>query len=191
MHIYRLQVALVICVILVAGLVPGIAHSENGAAKKTVIILVVGGVRTTISEAAIEKRVRGMTAAQARKATIIVLVDGAIVREVTASSYRNFVLEADRNRIISTVLQTLPDIESYNADNVPAGSHDPDAAVSRTDSGYSGMTIARLTRYDAALPQQHVVLVRASRTSYCVQSSLYGQTAFKNGPSAKVALGHC
>jgi hypothetical protein len=190
MHICRLQVALVICVILVAGLMPGIAHSENGAAKKTVIILAVGGVRTTISEAAIEKRVRGMTGAQARKATIIILVDGAIVREAPASSYRDFVLNADRNRLISTIYHAIPLIESYNADNIPAGSHDPDAAVSRTDSGYSGMTIAALTRYDATLPKQ-VVLVRASRWSYCVQSSLYGQTAFKNGPEAKVALGHC
>jgi hypothetical protein len=49
----------------------------------------------------------------------------------------------------------LPDVESYNADNVagaPAAS-DPDFATSNADNGYQGMTAAELkTTYDQAFP---------------------------------------
>jgi Tfp pilus assembly protein PilE len=184
----RFVLALALLGIGVSLVLPGLAFS---AREGTVVFLVVGGRSTPISGPALESKVRTMTDAQARKATIVVVADGVIVREAPASSYRDFVLKADRARVLSTVRDAIPLIEEYRADNVPRGAHDPDAAQSTTDSGYTGMTIATLSVYDVTLPQEHVVLVRASRRSYCVQSTSYGQTAFKNGPSAKVALGHC
>ena len=55
----------------------------------------------------------------------------------------------------SSTLVVLPDVESYNADNVagaPAAS-DPDFATSNADNGYMGMTATELkTSYDQAFP---------------------------------------
>ena len=154
-------------------------------------MLVIAGRTTTMSSAALEKKVISMTAAQARKATIIITING-VTREGSAASYRAFAINAARNRAMANIRTAVPSFESYNADNLPHNANDPDAATSTTDSGYSGMTIALLTRtYDQNLPHDHIKLVRASRSSYCAQSTVYGQTAFKNGPAANITLGRC
>ena len=137
-----------------------------------------------MSSAAIEKKVTtGMTAAAAKKAQIIVVVNGGVVANSPASSYRDFALNAARNAAMGNVRTSIASIESYNADNVPHGRYDPDPATSRTDRGYAGMTITLLAHaYDTNLPHDHLKLVRASSRNYCVQSTVDGQTAFKNGP---------
>ena len=154
-------------------------------------MLVISGRATTMSAPALEKKVIGMTAAEARKATIIMTING-VTREGSAAAYRAFAINAARNGAEENVRTAIASIESYNADNFPRNPNDPDPLTSTTDSGYSGMTMAILrTVYDTNLPHDHVKLVRASRTTYCIQSTVYGQTAFKNGPAANVALGHC
>ena len=93
---------------------------------------------------------------------------------------------------MANVRTSIASIEPYKADNVPHGHYDPDRATSTTDSGYSGMTIALLGHnYDMNLPHEHLKLVRVSRTSYCVPSTVDGQTAFKNEHAAPLAFGHC
>src|SRR5437879_10192039 len=60
---------------------------------------------------------------------------------------------ANKSAAQANVRAVLPDVESYNADNVPGGTSDPDAATSTADSGYQGMTAAELkTSYDQAFP---------------------------------------
>ena len=156
-------------------------------------MLVISGQTTTMSSAAIEKKVTtGMTAAAAKNAQIIVVVNGRVVANSPAASYREFALNAARNAAMVNVRSSIPSIEMYNVDNVPHGRYDPDPATSRTDRGYSGMTVALLAHaYDKNLLHDHLKLFRVSPRNYCVQSTVDGQTAFKNGPSAPFAFGHC
>lgn len=156
-------------------------------------MLVISGQTTTMSSAAIEKKVTtGMTAAAAKTAQIIIVVNGRVVVNSPASSYRDFALNAARNAAIVNLRSSIPSIEMYNVDNVPHGRYDPDPATSRTDRGYAGMTIALLAHaYDTTLPHDHLELFRVSPRNYCVQSTVDGQTAFKDGPSAPLAFGHC
>lgn len=186
---------LILAGLLVAGFLPTLAlsRSEIHRGTGTTIMLVVTGQTTTMSSAALEKKVTtGLTADAARRATIIMVVNGRVVVNSPATSYRDFALNAARNAAVANVRTSIASIESYKADNVPHGRYDPDRATSTTDSGYSGMTIALLGRnYDMKLPHEHLKLVRVSRTSYCVQSTVDGQTAFKNGPAAPLAFGHC
>ena len=116
------------------------------------------------------------------------VVNGRVVVNSPATSYRDFALNAARNAAVANIRTSIASIESYKADNVPHGRYDPDRATSTTDSGYSDMTIALLGRnYDMNLPHEHLKLVRVSRTSYCVQSTVDGQTAFKNGPPRRLS----
>ena len=79
----------------------------------------------------------------------------ALEKVVLTSAYRAFQDRANKSAAQANVRAVLPDVESYNADNVagsPAAS-DPDFATSNTDNGYEGMTAAGLrTTYDQAFP---------------------------------------
>lgn len=83
------------------------------------------------------------------------------------------------------VRATIPDVESYAADNDSVGKHDPNPGLAR----YAGMTIAGLRGYDSDLGE--VKIVRATAHTYCVQATINGITAKKNGPKAAVAAGRC
>lgn len=73
------------------------------------------------------------------------------------------------------VRASLPDIEAYNADS----------------NGYTGATAQELRkRYDASLPTS-VMIVAALRTTYCVEATVDGQTASRNGPLGPVTRGPC
>ncbi|HVN62546.1 MAG TPA: hypothetical protein VMT59_14905 [Gaiellaceae bacterium] len=96
------------------------------------------------------------------------------------------------SRAMSHVREAIPQIDAYANDNYAGSPADPDRELSTTDNGFSGMTIALLGRlYDANLLHYHLKLFRVTRTSYCVQSTVDGKTAFESGPGAPVALGHC
>ncbi len=87
------------------------------------------------------------------------------------------------------VRSVLPDVESYNADNT-ASPNDVDGNAST--GGYAGMTVAILRRrYDRAFPVRAVSVVRSTRGSYCVQATVKGETASKNGPAAPILLHRC
>jgi hypothetical protein len=188
----RLQLLLIVAGLAVAGLTPTVAFSGSGQpAPVTSLVLVIGGHRTRMSEAALEKKVTSMTAAAAAKATIIVTVGGQ-TKSVPASAYRTFALNAAGNEAKANVYYVVPAILSYKADNFGGSPADPDLATSTKDHGYAGMTMALLgSEYDLTIPQKHLLLVRTSTASYCVQDTIDGRTAFKNGPSASVAFGRC
>src|SRR5438309_658481 len=80
---------------------------------------------------------------------LVVIIILGILLAIAVPSYLSFKDRADKSAAQANVRAVLPDVESYNADNVPGGTNDPDktgapgvvaANASSTDSGYSGMT---------------------------------------------------
>jgi hypothetical protein len=67
----------------------------------------------------------------------------------------------------------------------------PAAEAYYVDSGrgYAGMEIATLKAYDSGYPP--VTIVRATRSSYCIESTVGSANYHKDGPGADVASGPC
>jgi hypothetical protein len=98
----------------------------------------------------------------------------------------------------ANVKAMLPSIESYNADNVTSGPHDPNG--NPNDSGYTGETTAMLKqRYDISLPVSKdwispadpgvpagVTIPTPTAASYCAVSRVGAWYGWKLGPSGFV-----
>jgi prepilin-type N-terminal cleavage/methylation domain-containing protein len=93
---------------------------------------------------------------------LVVIIILGILLAIAVPSYLSFKDRADKSAAQANVRAVLPDVESYNADNVPGGTNDPNktgapgvvaANASTTDAGYAGMTAAILkAAYDQAFP---------------------------------------
>jgi type IV pilus assembly protein PilA len=136
---------------------------------------------------------------------LVVIIILGILLAIAVPSYLSFKDRANKSAAQANIRAVLPDIESYNADNVPAGTADPDATGapgvvgtgSATDNGYTGMTVAIIkAAYDQAFPTgvwvnttdvspalpTGVTGVTAGATTYCVVSQNGNWFAWKNGP---------
>jgi hypothetical protein len=75
----------------------------------------------------------------------------------------------------TNVRAAIPAIEAWNADHAT----------------YAGMTIEKLrAHYDYGIPTD-LKIVRASKRSYCIESSVGGETYSFNGPRGPLALSGC
>src|SRR2546428_7888271 len=95
---------------------------------------------------------------------LVVIIILGILLAIAVPSYLSFKDRANKSAAQANVRAVLPDVESYNADNVagaPAAS-DPDFATSNADNGYQGMTATELrtTYHTSDLPSRSVVLWR-------------------------------
>ena len=82
---------------------------------------------------------------------LVVIIILGILLAIAVPSYLSFKDRANKSAAQANVRAVLPDVESYNADNVPGSTADPDASTS--DTGYQGMTAALLkSTYDQAFP---------------------------------------
>jgi type II secretion system protein G len=139
---------------------------------------------------------------------LVVIIILGILLAIAVPSYLSFKDRANKSAAQANIRAVLPDVESYNADNVPAGTSDPNGTgapglvnpASTTDSGYTGMTVAILraaydqafpsgvwvntTAVDAAggLPAAVTTAVTASATNYCIISQNGNWWAWKKGP---------
>ncbi len=87
---------------------------------------------------------------------LVVIIILGILLAIAVPSYLSFKDRANKTAAAANVRSLIPSVESYNADNVPSGTNDPDAST--TDSGYTGMTLAELkTSYDQAIPASDYV----------------------------------
>src|SRR5436309_15870559 len=71
---------------------------------------------------------------------LVVIIILGILLAIAVPSYLSFKDRANKSAAQANIRAVLPDVESYNADNVsgaPATS-DPDFATSNTDNGYQG-----------------------------------------------------
>ena len=92
---------------------------------------------------------------------LVVIIILGILLAIAVPSYLSFKDRANKSAAQANIRAVLPDVESYNADNVPAGTADPDmtgapgvvGTGSATDNGYTGMTVAIIrAAYDQAFP---------------------------------------
>jgi type IV pilus assembly protein PilA len=84
---------------------------------------------------------------------LVVIIILGILLAIAVPSYLSFKDRANKAAAQANVRAVLPDVESYNADNVAGGTSDPDPLVSTSDNGYQGMTASLLkSNYDQAFP---------------------------------------
>src|SRR5258708_35872998 len=86
---------------------------------------------------------------------LVVIIILGILLAIAVPSYLSFKDRANKSAAQANVRAVLPDVESYNADNVAGAlaASDPDFATSNADNGYQGMTATELkTSYDQAFP---------------------------------------
>ena len=134
---------------------------------------------------------------------LVVIIILGILLAIAVPSYLSFKDRANKSAAQANVRAVLPDVESYNADNVPGApsTSDPDFATSNADSGYSGMTSTELkTSYDQAFPSSiwvasgdtgfpaGVTAVAPTTTNYCILSQNGNWYAWKLGPSGAIKV---
>jgi type IV pilus assembly protein PilA len=137
---------------------------------------------------------------------LVVIIILGILLAIAVPSYLSFKDRANKSAAQANVRAVLPDVESYNADNVPAApsTSDPDFATSNTDSGYAGMTSLELKNsYDQAFPASvwvaaadtgfpagvtAVTPVGGATPNYCVLSQNGNWFAWKLGPGGIIKV---
>src|SRR3954463_3518807 len=78
---------------------------------------------------------------------LVVIIILGILLAIAVPSYLSFKDRANKSAAQANIRAVLPDVESYNADNVPSGTSDPNApgapgvasGGSTSDAGYTGM----------------------------------------------------
>jgi len=143
---------------------------------------------------------------------LVVIIILGILLAIAVPSYLSFKDRANKTAAAANVRSLIPSVESYNADNVPAGTSDPDATgapglcgtASATDSGYAGMCLNELRgSYDQAIPATDYVndsgtgtdatgvtaTVVPTATNYCVYSQVGNWYAWKLGPAGTILQG--
>jgi type II secretion system protein G len=144
---------------------------------------------------------------------LVVIIILGILLAIAVPSYLSFKDRANKSAAQANIRAVLPDVESYNADNVPAGPADPNGTLANgnlvantTDNGYSGMTIAIIKAiYDQAFPTgvwvntatvdttapalpAGVTAVTATATNYCIISQNGNWMAWKKGPGGILSV---
>jgi type IV pilus assembly protein PilA len=134
---------------------------------------------------------------------LVVIIILGILLAIAVPSYLSFKDRANKSAAQANVRAVLPDVESYNADNVPGApaASDPDFATSNADNGYAGMTSGELkTSYDQAFPSSvwvasgdtafpaGVTAVAPTSTNYCILSQNGNWYAWKLGPSGPISV---
>jgi type IV pilus assembly protein PilA len=140
---------------------------------------------------------------------LVVIIILGILLAIAVPSYLSFKDRADKSAAQANVRAVLPDVESYNADNVPGGANDPNktgapglglGTADTSDSGYHGMSKSILTAaYDQAFPSSVWVaptdtafpagvtgVTPAAPATYCVVAQSGNWYAWKLGPGGAI-----
>jgi type IV pilus assembly protein PilA len=103
----------------------------------------------------------------------VIIIIG-ILLAIAIPSYLSFRGRAEKSAAQADVRASIPGVEAYYADH----------------NTYSSLTSAVLkASYDQGI--KNVQVVRATGTSYCIQSQVGQNTYKKGGPAADIASGAC
>ena len=140
---------------------------------------------------------------------LVVIIILGILLAIAVPSYLSFKDRANKSAAQANVRAVLPDVESYNADNVAGApqASDPDWPAN-ADNGYQGMTATLLkTSYDQAFPSAVWIVASAdvggvaapagagitaagapTATNYCIVSQNGSWYAWKHGPGGQIQV---
>ena len=114
---------------------------------------------------------------------LVVIIILGILLAIAVPSYLSFRDRANNSAAKANVRAAIPAIEAYNADNTGTGN----------SAGYAGMTVSFLRdNYDSELVTTKLAFPSApTSVTYCIQSTVGGQTWSKNGPGAAISNATC
>jgi type IV pilus assembly protein PilA len=108
---------------------------------------------------------------------VVIIILGILVA-IAVPSYLSFSSRAKTSAAQADVRAIIPDVEAYYSDT----------------SSYAGMTAAALkASYDQSINAAlyTINVPSGSGAAYCVQATVNGTSAFKDGPSGAISNGTC
>jgi prepilin-type N-terminal cleavage/methylation domain-containing protein len=126
---------------------------------------------------------------------MIVLLTLGILMTVAVPTFLSFKDKAAQSAAKQEISQAIRAVQSYKADNFPGSRDDPDADP--TNTGFLGISITGLAKYDAALAGTTPVIINpsgwngnvASATDFCLTATVGRWVAAQHGPDTPIALG--
>jgi type IV pilus assembly protein PilA len=117
---------------------------------------------------------------------LVVIIILGVLLGIAIPSYLSSKDRATKAAVQMNIRAIVPDLESWNADN---DGNATDVDGNAGTSGYQGMTMALLkSNYDQSIVSANYTLSGQTTTSYCVQTSKSGWTAYKQGPDAVITV---
>ena len=124
---------------------------------------------------------------------LIVLIIIGILIAIAVPSYLGFRERANDAAAKANVRSAVPAVEAYFADN--SGDAAEEAANLADDnaatSGYQGMTLPLLQAIDAGVNVTVDAAPAPGQSTYCISSTVGGQTWSKNNPAGPVQEAAC
>ena len=108
---------------------------------------------------------------------LVVIIIIGILLAIAIPSYLTFKTRANDAAAKANVRAAIPAVEAYAADSATGD--------------YTGMTLASLQNIDQGVQNVTVQAAPAPGASYCIQSTVGGQSWKKAGPGAPLATGTC
>jgi type IV pilus assembly protein PilA len=112
---------------------------------------------------------------------LVVIIILGILLAIAIPSYLSFKDRANSAAAKANVRAAIPAVEAYNADNVNTGA----------SAGYAGMTVTGLQLYDSAIVPTKLSIQAATSVTYCIYSTVGGNSWKKSGPGADIVSGAC
>ena len=112
---------------------------------------------------------------------LVVIIILGILLAIAIPSYLSFRDRANNSAAKADVRAAVPAVEAFNADNTGT----------LNSAGYAGMTVSLLQAYDSAIVPTKLSIQAATSVTYCIYSTVGGNSWKKAGPGADIVSGAC
>ena len=126
---------------------------------------------------------------------MITLLTMGILMTVAIPTFLSFKDRAAKSAAKQEISQAVRAVQAYKADNFPGSRNDPDA--DSTNTGFLGISMLGLQKYDASLVASSGVIVNpagwngnvSSQTDFCLTATSGRWVAVQHGPDAPISVG--